>query len=137
MVPMDVEDGSDAIGADLEDDRTSASPPSPPEESSSETASEVNKALAASTPRDDHGDPHGERVADVEARSWPSAADNPARTPLTTMRRGLPRCRALSNEVEQISEVSALVEQPMAARAAHILMMLSSSCVPLVRLRRP
>ena len=42
-----------------------------------------------------------------------------------------------SNAVEQIWKVSKLVDRPMSARPAHILMMLSSSYVPIVRLHRP
>ena len=77
MEQMDVEDGSDVIGAGLEDDRTSASAASLPEESSAAVASEEMERPAASAQRDDQGDPHGERVADVEAKPGPSAADNP------------------------------------------------------------
>ena len=76
MEPMDVEDGSDVIGAGLEDDRTSASPASPPEESSAAMASEPAEHPAASAPRDHDGDPHGEKVADVEAIPGPSAVAN-------------------------------------------------------------
>ena len=42
-----------------------------------------------------------------------------------------------SNAVEQIWKVSKLVDRPMSARPAHILMMLSSSYVPIVCLHRP
>jgi hypothetical protein len=76
MEPMDVEDGSDVVGADLEDDRTSASPPSPPEESSAAMASDATEGPEALRERDDGGDPRGERVADDEANPGPSLAAN-------------------------------------------------------------
>jgi hypothetical protein len=77
MEPMDVEEGSDVIGADGKDDRTSASPPSPPEVSSAAMASEAMEGLEASAGQDDHGDPHRERVASVEAKPGPSTTANP------------------------------------------------------------
>ena len=63
--------------SDLEDDRTSASPPSPPEESSVAMASEAIEGLEAGAGRDDHGDPQGGRVVSVEAKPGPSTTANP------------------------------------------------------------
>ena len=109
MEPMDVEEGSDVIGADGKDDRTSASPPSPPEVSSAAMASEAMEGLEASAGQDDHGDPHGERVASVEAKPGPSQQRPiPARTPLTRRRRGLPRPQRPFELLHQTRKVSAL-----------------------------
>ena len=77
MEPMDVEDGSDVIGADLEDDRTSASPASSTEEASVAMASEATDHPEPGAQRDDDGDPHGERAASIEANPGPSPAANP------------------------------------------------------------